>query len=111
MARRRVLHATRGEDGVWPWYYVSRNRKARWDDPAYTVLANGRHVTLHPASSTMELEWSDLSDGWKQRWRFTGQYEHLDADQKRPTLPRPRRLGASVPFCRRSALTSSPLVR
>ncbi len=80
------------KDGVWPWYYVSRNRKARWDDPAYTVLANGRHVTLHPASSTMELEWSDLSDGWKQRWRFTGQYEHLDADQKRPTLPRPRRL-------------------
>ena len=78
--------------GEWPWYYMSRNRKADWNKPAYTVLANGRHVTLHPASPAMEMEWSDLDDGWKQRWRFTRRYEHLAADPSRPLLERPRRL-------------------
>lgn len=87
------FYARPGEaKGEWPWYYVSRNRKARWDDPSYTVLANGRHVTLHPGSSEMELEWSNLADGSKQRWRFTGRFEHLASDPSRPTLSRPRRL-------------------
>lgn len=79
-------------DGHWSWYYMSRNRKALWRGPAYTVVANWRHVTLHPGSPTMKLTWSDLANGWKQRWDFTGQYEHIEEDPTRPTLPDPRRL-------------------
>lgn len=79
-------------NGNWSWYYTSRNRKAAWDGPSYTVLANYRHVTLHPASPTMRLEWSDLAAGWKQKWVFTDQYEHTDGHPERPTLEEPRRL-------------------
>lgn len=79
-------------EGRWPWYYMSRNRKARWDEPAFTVIANARHVTLHPASPMMEMEWSDLADGWKQKWRFTSEWEHLQGDDSRPILRHPRRL-------------------
>lgn len=81
-----------GEGRNWPWYYMSRNRKARWDAPSFTVLANARHVTLHPAGPTMRLVWSDLEDGWKQRWEFSDEYEHAAGHPERPALERPRRL-------------------
>lgn len=32
------------------WYYLSRNRYRDWDDCAPTVVARGRHVSLHPNS-------------------------------------------------------------
>jgi DNA (cytosine-5)-methyltransferase 1 len=79
-------------DGHFSWYFMSRNRKAKWADPAFTVVANWRHITLHPASPVMTLTWSNLSDGWKQRWDFSDQYEHLEADPKRKKLDKPRRL-------------------
>lgn len=78
--------------GHWSWYYMSRNRKAAWSAPSFTVVANFRHVTLHPASPTMRLIWSNLKDGWKQRWEFTEEYEHTRDDPERPVLDRPRRL-------------------
>lgn len=78
--------------GHFSWYYMSRNRKAKWDDPAYTVVANWRHITLHPASPVMKLTWSNLADGWKQRWDFSDEYEHLSSDPTRPILEQPRRL-------------------
>jgi DNA (cytosine-5)-methyltransferase 1 len=40
----------------------------------------------------MELEWSDLKNGWKQKWRFTDHFEHLEKNPDRPRLPEPRRL-------------------
>jgi DNA (cytosine-5)-methyltransferase 1 len=79
-------------EGHFSWYYMSRNRKAKWAEPAYTVVANWRHITLHPASPVMSLTWSNLADGWKQRWDFTDEYEHLIADADRPKLEKPRRL-------------------
>lgn len=79
-------------EGHFSWYYMSRNRKAKWDDPAFTVVANWRHITLHPASPVMTLTWSNLADGWKQRWDFSDQYEHVEADPERPTLDKARRL-------------------
>lgn len=79
-------------DGHFSWYYMSRNRKAKWADPAFTVVANWRHITLHPASPVMTLTWSNLADGWKQRWDFSDQYEHLEADPNREKLETPRRL-------------------
>lgn len=79
-------------EGHFSWYYMSRNRKAKWDAPAYTVVANWRHTTLHPGGPTMELEWSDLKNGWKQKWRFSDHFEHLEKDFSRMRLPEPRRL-------------------
>ncbi len=79
-------------EGHFSWYYMSRNRKADWDAPSFTVVANFRHTTLHPASQRMHLLWSDLKNGFKQRWEFRGDYEHLDADPSRPVLEVPRRL-------------------
>lgn len=78
--------------GHFSWYFMSRNRKAKWADPAFTVVANWRHITLHPASPVMTLTWSNLADGWKQRWDFSDQYEHLEADAGRQRLEQARRL-------------------
>ena len=79
-------------DGHFSWYYMSRNRKAKWSLPSFTVVANWRHVTLHPASPTMTLTWSNLADGWKQRWDFSGEWEHLEGHPERPKLEEARRL-------------------
>jgi DNA (cytosine-5)-methyltransferase 1 len=78
--------------GHMSWYYMSRNRKKKWDEPSFTIVANWRHITLHPACQTMELEWSNLADGWKQKWRFSGEYEHIVGHPDRPILEEPRRL-------------------
>lgn len=78
--------------GNFAWYFMSRNRRHRWDGPAFTVVANFRHVTLHPASPVMELEWSDLANGWKQKWRFTDIYDHIEFCPSFPKLNPPRRL-------------------
>jgi DNA (cytosine-5)-methyltransferase 1 len=32
------------------WYYMSRNRRRGWDDISKTIVANGRHMPLHPSS-------------------------------------------------------------
>jgi DNA (cytosine-5)-methyltransferase 1 len=79
-------------EGNFAWYFMSRNRRHRWDEPAFTVVANFRHITLHPASPKMELEWSDLANGWKQKWRFTDDYDHKAFCKKFPNLNPPRRL-------------------
>jgi len=79
-------------EGHFSWYYMSRNRKAKWNDPGYTVVANWRHVTLHPASPKMNLTWSNLKDGWKQRWDFSDDYDHLSEHPTRIKLEMPRRL-------------------
>lgn len=78
-------------EGNFAWYFMSRNRRHRWDSPAFTVVANYRHMTLHPASPKMELEWSDLENGWKQKWRFSNEYDHTAFCPKFPCL-KPRRL-------------------
>lgn len=80
------------DESTFSWYYMSRNRKALWDGPAYTVVANWRHTTLHPASPVMKLTWSDLKNGFKQRWDFSEEYEHLTANSERPLLEQARRL-------------------
>lgn len=79
-------------EGNFSWYYMSRNRKANWFGPAFTVVANFRHITLHPASPTMKLVWSNLADGFKQKWDFSDEYEHLQIDSSLPKLEQPRRL-------------------
>lgn len=49
-----------GDLPLWPegeydqqkfhWYYLSRNRYRGWEDQARTVVAKGRHTSLHPIS-------------------------------------------------------------
>lgn len=73
------------------WWYMSRNRKRRWEEPSYTILSNWRHTPLHPASPTMKMVSSNLADGWKQSWEFTGNHDHLDVES-RPAFDVPRRL-------------------
>ncbi|RYF47031.1 MAG: DNA cytosine methyltransferase [Cytophagaceae bacterium] len=85
-------HRPHDPAGPFSWYYMSRNRKAKWADPAFTVVANWRHITLHPASPVMTLTWSNLADGWKQRWDFSAHYEHLEGYLEREKLEEPRRL-------------------
>lgn len=79
-------------EGNFSWYFMSRNRKANWVDPSYTIVANFRHTTLHPASPVMKMVWSNLADGFKQKWDFTNEYEHLNFDSTLPVLEKPRRL-------------------
>jgi DNA (cytosine-5)-methyltransferase 1 len=79
-------------EGNFSWYFMSRNRKAKWTDPSFAIVANFRHITLHPACPTMKLLWSNLADGWKQKWGFSDEYEHLDYDSTLPILEKPRRL-------------------
>ncbi len=74
------------------WWFMSRNRKRKWEDPSFTIQANWRHTPLHPASPTMRIVESNLKDGFKQRWEFTGEYDHLFGNSERPILQEPRRL-------------------
>jgi DNA (cytosine-5)-methyltransferase 1 len=71
------------------WWYLSRNRKRAWHHPAFTVVSNWRHVTLHPASPKMRLVRSDLRNRSRQAWEFTSEY---DVPDSLPRLELPRRL-------------------
>lgn len=92
----------RGGREPFSWWYMSRNRKRPWHLPAYTVVANWRHATLHPASPKMRLVSSDLRNGSKQLWKFTHDY---DVPEGLPRLEEARRL--SWREC--SALQSFPI--
>lgn len=60
---------------VWPsgefydrefhWYYLSRNRYRGWDEQSKTVLANARHMPLHPMSPPLRKVGRD-------KWVFEG---------------------------------------
>jgi DNA (cytosine-5)-methyltransferase 1 len=77
--------------GNFSWYFMSRNRRARWDKPSYTIVANLRHTTLHPASPKMIMESSDLKNGFKQKWVFSNEYDHHLYGADFPELNPPRR--------------------
>lgn len=36
------------------WYYMSRNRYRGWDECSKTIVAKGRHVSLHPISPRLK---------------------------------------------------------
>lgn len=80
------------KDEPFSWYYMSRNRKASWDQPGYTIVANWRHTPLHPSGPIMVKEWSDLKNGFKQGWAFTELYDDSLMHSKSAVLETPRRL-------------------
>jgi DNA (cytosine-5)-methyltransferase 1 len=47
------------------FFYMSRNRRRRWNEVSFTIQANGRHVPLHPDSPIMEKVAKDV-------WMFRG---------------------------------------
>lgn len=52
-------------DQKFHWYYLSRNRYRGWDEPSKTILANARHMPLHPMSPP-------LTKVDKDEWTFDG---------------------------------------
>jgi len=52
-------------DEPFHWYYLSRNRRKEWDEPAATVVARDRHVGLHPDSPPLKKLATD-------KWVFDG---------------------------------------
>lgn len=36
------------------WYYLSRNRRQGWEDTSKTIVANPRHMPLHPMSPALK---------------------------------------------------------
>lgn len=53
-----------GDMAEWPegefyardfhWYYLSRDRRRDWDKPSKTIVANPRHIPLHPMSPPLK---------------------------------------------------------
>lgn len=68
-------HCISETDGTWPqgefydkdfhWYYLSRDRHRGWESPSKTVLANARHMPLHPMSPPLIKVGAD-------QWQFNG---------------------------------------
>jgi DNA (cytosine-5)-methyltransferase 1 len=89
-----------GDLPLWPegeydsqpfhWYYLSRNRWRGWDERARTVVANSRHVSLHPVSPPLERvhtdEWRFKQDGPARRlsYRETARLQGFKHDLKFP---------------------------
>jgi DNA (cytosine-5)-methyltransferase 1 len=72
------------------WYYLSRNRRRDWDERAKTVVANSRHVGLHPVSPPLERihtdAWRFKHDGPARRfsYRETGRLQGFRRDFEFP---------------------------
>lgn len=56
------------------WYYLSRNRRQGWDQASKTIVANPRHMPLHPLSPPLKkLEhnvWRFESDAPARRFSY-----------------------------------------
>lgn len=65
------IHSAIGDLPIWPegeyddqpfhWYYLSRNRYRGWNQVSKTIVANSRHVPLHPISPRLVR---DHTDAW-----------------------------------------------
>lgn len=83
-AAKATIHDAIGGMPEWPegefydldfhWYYLSRNRRNEWADQSKTIVANPRHMPLHPMSPPLEkLEhnvWRFTHDGPARRFSY-----------------------------------------
>jgi len=53
-------------DTDFHWYYMSRNRRQGWEQISKTIVANPRHMPLHPVSPELEKVGADA-------WRFVSE--------------------------------------
>ncbi|MGH8052504.1 MAG: DNA cytosine methyltransferase [Stenotrophomonas sp.] len=80
----RTIRDAIGDMPVWPegefyardfhWYYLSRDRRRDWDQPSKTIVANSRHMPLHPMSPALKkIEhnvWKFVSDAPARRFSY-----------------------------------------
>ena len=56
------------------WYYLSRNRRQGWDDVSKTIVANPRHMPLHPVSPPLikygDNDWRFAYEGAARRFSY-----------------------------------------
>lgn len=56
------------------WYYLSRNRRQGWDETSKTIVANPRHMPLHPMSPVLRKlrhnVWEFESDAPARRFSY-----------------------------------------
>lgn len=56
------------------WYYMSRDRYKGWDEQSRTIVANPRHMPLHPSSPRMikhaHNDWRFEHDGSARRFSY-----------------------------------------
>lgn len=61
-------------DSDFHWYYLSRNRRQDWEQISKTIVANPRHMPLHPISPTLVKlgpdKWQFTSDAPARRFSF-----------------------------------------
>lgn len=61
-------------DDDFHWHYLSRNRRCEWAAPSKTILANARHMPLHPMSPSLKKVttdvWTWTSDSPRRRFSF-----------------------------------------
>ena len=70
---KKTIRQAIGHLPLWPegefydhgfhWYYLSRNRRRNWEEQSKTIVANPRHMPLHPMSPHMVKHSHD-------DWRF-----------------------------------------
>lgn len=75
-ALKYMRHWPEGEyyEREFHWYYLSRDRRRGWDDTSKTIVANPRHMPLHPISPSLEKVehnvWRFVSDAPARRFSY-----------------------------------------
>ncbi|MEQ1586554.1 MAG: DNA (cytosine-5-)-methyltransferase [Cyclobacteriaceae bacterium] len=91
-------------DGAFHGHYLTRNRKRKWYEPSFTIVAHGHHVPLHPGGKPMAFV---SKDKWKLQgtfnrrlsWRECAKIQGLPVKMKLDgnLLDKYRVIGNSVP--------------
>lgn len=94
-ALKGMRHWPEGEyyDREFHWYYLSRDRRRDWDEQSRTIVANPRHMPLHPISPKLiKLEhnvWYFENDRPARRfsYREAARLQGFDKGFKFPDTP------------------------
>lgn len=80
----KTIHQAIGDMPMWPdgeyyarefhWYYMSRNRRQGWREASKTIVANPRHMPLHPVSPALKKRehnvWEFETDSPARRFSY-----------------------------------------
>lgn len=111
------MRGTIGDLPAWPvgeydeqpfhWYYLSRDRYRSWDEQSKTIVANSRHVPLHPVSPRLVKvgadKWKFADEGparrlsYRETARLQGLRRDLDFPDTYGLRVRYRVVGNAVP--------------
>lgn len=94
-ALKYMRHWPEGEfyEREFHWYYLSRDRRRDWDEVSKTIVANPRHMPLHPISPPLEkLEhnvWRFVDDRPARRfsYREAARLQGFSKEMKFPDTP------------------------